>query len=251
MFEEAKKLKDLVIWWLTALVVVACFFFFFSTATAHLFGMDFSIPSPSENSFAIQFFKMMQADLLPSGVVLVAMGPLSALNTEGAISFLLAFLCTFPFFLCKLMWYVFPALRKSERYMFLVALLPTMLLFAGGVLFAYYFVIPPTLKALYAYTSVTGASAFFSIDSFVSSVVTFMVVTGILFLLPVFMIALSFLGIISRGFWMEKWRYSLLIFLIFSAIITPDGSGVSMMLLSLPLSGLYAIGIVVVSLKKI
>ncbi len=65
------------------------------------------------------------------------------------------------------------------------------------------------------------------------------------------MISLTFLGIIPSIFWREKWRYALLTFLLFSAIITPDGSGVSMMLLSLPLSGLYAVGTGVASIKKI
>ncbi len=250
MTEEVKKLKDLVVLWIEMLVVTACFFFFFGLTAVSVFGFTVSLPALSGNSFSVLFFKMMQLDLLPGNVTLVAMGPLSALNTQGAISFLLAFLVTFPFFLCKLAWFVSPALHKAERRMFLSVLLPTLALFAGGVLFAYKFVIPSTLKALYDYTSVTGATPFFSIDSFVSSVVTFMIVTGVLFLIPVFMILLSFLGIIPSAFWRDKWRYALLTFLIFSAIITPDGSGISMMLLSLPLSGLYAVGIGVASMKK-
>ena len=117
-------------------------------------------------------------------------------------------------------------------------------------MFAYAFVIPPTFKALYAYTAVTGVTSLFSMETFVSSVVTFMMITGVLFLLPVFMILLSFLGIIPPPFWWEHWRYAQVAFLVFSAIITLDGSGVSMVLLSLPLSGLYAVGATVAHLKR-
>jgi sec-independent protein translocase protein TatC len=76
-----------------------------------------------------------------------------------------------------------------------------------------------------------------------------MMAVGIMFLLPVFMVFLSFLGIVKPCFWKNNWRYALLIFLIFSAIITPDGTGITMIMLSAPLAGLYFLG-TIVTMKK-
>lgn len=250
MFEEIKKLKDLLAWWAAVMALTTCFFFFFGLTTVDLFGRNIPVPLPSNHSLSVQFFQKMQADLLPNGVTLVAMTPFSALNTQITVAALLAFLATFPFLLYRAVGYVFPALYADERRSLLMVLLPAVALFAGGALFAYRIVIPPTLDALYGYTASTGVMAIFSIDAFVTFLVTFMLVTGILFLLPIFMALLSFLGIIPPRFWRERWRYALLTFLVFSAIITPDGSGISMILLSLPLGGLYAVGVGVSSIER-
>ncbi len=242
MLEEIKKFKDVVITWLVLFLLGGVFFFFFGMSRVSVFGNSFTFPIPTENSFSVQFFKMMQADILPPSVTLVATGPLSALNTQTAIAFLLSFFITFPYLIYRLVKYISPALYGNERRALLLVLLPACLLFIGGVVFSYLYVIPPTFKALYAYTNATGAVPYFSMEAFVSSVFTFMLVSGISFLLPVFMVLLSFLGIVPSSFWWDKWRYAQLSFLVFSAIITPDGSGVSMMLLSLPLTCLYIAG---------
>jgi sec-independent protein translocase protein TatC len=242
MLEEIKKFRDLVITWLVLFLFGGVFFFFFGMSTVSIFGKTIQLPLLTENSFSIEFFKMMKTDILPSSVTLVATGPLSALNTQTAIAFLLSFFVTFPYLIYRLVKYISPALYGNERRALLSVLLPACLLFFGGAVFSYVYVIPPTFKALYVYTTATGVTPYFSMEAFVSSVFTFMLVAGISFLLPIFMILLSFLGIVSSSFWWKYWRYAQLSFLIFSAIITPDGSGVSMMLLSLPLTLLYVAG---------
>lgn len=242
MLEEIKKFKDLIVNWLMIFIIGGIFFFFFSFTTTEIFGYQIYTPSISGDSLAVIFFKMMQEDLLPSSVILVATGPLSALNTQTVVAFLMSFLLTFPYLLYKLVKYISPAMYKKEKTMLLAVLLPVILLFVGGSIFSYKYVIPQTFKALYSYTSNIGVMAIFSMDDFVATVVTFLVVSGVLFLMPIFMAILSLLGIVSYSFWWDKWRYSQLIFLVFSAIITPDGSGVSMILLSLPLIGLYTVG---------
>ena len=89
-----------------------------------------------------------------------------------------------------------------------------------------------------------GAAPFFAIGEFVYSVLGLMLAVGIMFLLPIFMSILSWVGLIEAGFWKNNWKYAFLVFLIFSAIITPDGTGITMAILAIPLVGLYGIGIV-------
>jgi sec-independent protein translocase protein TatC len=250
MLNELKKLKDLLINWFILFLFGGLFFFLFGITTIDFFGHIISVPLPITNSFSIQLFKMMQSDLLPQGVNLVAMGPLSALNTQTIIAFALSFIFTFPFLIYKLTKYISPALYKTERHIFSIVLFCVMFLFLGGCIFSYKFVIPPTFHALYSYTTNTGVISIFAMESFVYTVVTFMMISGILFLLPIFMVLLSFLNIVPASFWKNNWRYAQMTFLVFSAIITPDGSGVSMILLSLPLTVLYVVGVIVTSMKK-
>ena len=85
---------------------------------------------------------------------------------------------------------------------------------------------------------------YFSLDSFVSSVFLLTVSVGVIFLLPVVMVLLTRLSIIPHEWWWEHWRGALLTSLILSAVITPDGSGVTMAFLFIPLMLLYGIGAV-------
>ncbi len=59
------------------------------------------------------------------------------------------------------------------------------------------------------------------------------------------------LKIISNEFWKTHWRYSFFIFLVVSAIITPDGSGISMLLLSAPLMALYGVGTIISNKREL
>jgi sec-independent protein translocase protein TatC len=56
------------------------------------------------------------------------------------------------------------------------------------------------------------------------------------------MYGLSAVGILSADFWKRHWRIATAGIFIFGALITPDGSGVTMMLVSLPMLLLYVVG---------
>jgi sec-independent protein translocase protein TatC len=73
---------------------------------------------------------------------------------------------------------------------------------------------------------------------------------GIAFELPVVMYAISQTGITDATFWRRNFRYSVLIFVIFGAVITPDGSGITMWLMTGPMIGLYLAGLVVIEHKE-
>jgi len=231
ILEELKEFLKSILYWIYSLVAFSFLFFLF----------------PSENSFAVQVFQIIKRNLLPPDVTLVVTNPTSAFVSQVLISLLLAFLITFPFFLYKIIQYLSPALFKHERKLILQSLLPSVILFFSGCAFAYYVLIPATFKILYPYATMLGATPFFLVNEFISSVLGLMVVTGVMFLLPMFMIVLSLVGLISSDFWIGKWRQALLLFLIFTAVITPDGTGVTMAILLIPLMTLYLAGCVLTS----
>ena len=73
---------------------------------------------------------------------------------------------------------------------------------------------------------------------------------GIAFQLPVLMYALSLIGLTDSRFWQKNFRYAIIIITIFGAVITPDGSGVTMWFLALPMIALYAVGIFAIKRKE-
>ena len=226
MLNDIKVMRNLIIGWV---IVIFIFFFFF-------------FAFPLDNSFSSLIFKRMEADLVPEGVSLIVLNPWSAFFANVLVAFGLSLITSFPFILYTFLWYILPALRIKERREFFKFLFPAILLFIGGCVFAYKALIPPMFKILYGYAPGIGAETFFSVDEFINFTFIILFVVGFVFLLPIFMVFLSKFGLIEAKTWREEWRWALLIFLFLSALITPDGSGVSMVILSVPLFGLYMSG---------
>lgn len=241
-FKEIEELKKIILPSLAVFILLFLFFFAFGLETVDFRGVEIFIPSPSLHSFSVLFFEKMQRDLVPSDVKLIATNPLSAFSAQMIIALFLALFISLPFFLYKSVKYLSPAFRPAEKKKIAKAWLPSFLLFLAGSFFSYFFIIPATLKILYTYPAVMGVTPFFNVNEFVILVFGLIVATGVMFLLPIFMALLSRLGIVGRVFWKKNWRYAISAFLIFSAIITPDGTGVTMLILTLPLSGLYFLG---------
>lgn len=240
--QELKTLKDHILSWLLSFVIIAFGIFTVGLNKVQVFGWDFVAPTFSQHSLASMFFDLIRRDLLPEGVKLIAVSPVSAFVSQVTVSLLLAFILTFPFFLFKLSGYLSPALHDSEKKSATKIFIPSIILFFTGALFAYFSLIPETFRVLYSFNAIIGAEPFFSVSDFIGWVFLLMFATGIMFLLPVFMYLLGRLGLIRHNFWRENWRASLVVFLIVSAVITPDGSGVTMLLLSAPMMALYGLG---------
>ena len=129
-------------------------------------------------------------------------------------------------------------------------ILPIFLLFIFGVVFSYILVIPFTLNFLYKYGESIGAETFLTVNDFITFVLQFILGFGIAFQLPVLMYALSLIGLTDSRFWQKNFRYAIIIITIFGAVITPDGSGVTMWFLALPMIALYAVGIFAIKRKE-
>jgi sec-independent protein translocase protein TatC len=129
-------------------------------------------------------------------------------------------------------------------------ILPIFLLFIFGVVFSYILVIPFTLNFLYKYGESIGAETFLTVNDFITFVLQFILGFGIAFQLPVLMYALSLGGLTDSRFWQKNFRYAIIIITIFGAVITPDGSGVTMWFVALPMIALYAVGIFAIKRKE-
>lgn len=242
LLREFQILVNNILYWIIAFISASAFLFFFGLKDVLISGRHYLVPLPSETSFSTMMFLRVRLDLLPPGVELITTNPMSALVTQISFSLLLGFLVTLPAFLYEIIKYLNPALLPREKIVVLFSLIPFVLLFLSGCAFAYTYLIPTTFKILYPFATEMGASPLFSLDEFIQYVIALLIGVGLMFLLPLYMILLSFLGIINSSFWWTKWRYALLFFLVLSAIMTPDGTGITMLMLFLPLMFLYFAG---------
>jgi len=183
----------------------------------------------------------MQGDLVPQGVALVGLTPFDPFLAQATVAAALAMLLVGPLLLIEVWRYVSPGLYPDERRALGQLLWWGSALFVLGTWFSYAFIIPATFAGLYAFTP-AGLQSFFSLRDLVSLVCGMTVATGFLFELPVMMMVLVRIGLLSHSFWGRYWRHAVLITVAVSAVVTPDGSGISMMLLSLPVCALYGAG---------
>jgi sec-independent protein translocase protein TatC len=103
---------------------------------------------------------------------------------------------------------------------------------------------------LYKYGESAGLVTFLNVMEFVTFVLQFLLAFGFSFQLPLVMYAISMSEMVGNDFWRKNIRYAIVIIIIFGAVITPDGTGVTMMLVAGPMIGLYVVGILFIERKQ-
>jgi len=202
-------------------------------------------PDPFHN-IAIQTTKYMQETLLPHEVKLIQTAPGQAFFSQIYVSMLIGIIASMPVIVKETFGFISPAIENKTKIGIFNIFLPTILLFVSGIIFSYILVIPFVLDFLYSYGQAIGVETFLNIDSFISFVLQFFLGFGITFELPMIMYAIALTGVLNALFWRKNLRYAIILFVIFGAIITPDGSGITMWLVTLPMLLLYFIGMMVI-----
>jgi sec-independent protein translocase protein TatC len=202
------------------------------------------------NNIASQITLFLSNNLLPEGVSLIQTAPGQSLFAQISVSILVGVTCAIPIIVKEVFGFVSPAIsQKTKKITFFRFIFPITILFLMGIIFSFFIAIPVILTFLYQYGQSLGILSFLSINEFVSFVLQFFIAFGISFQLPLIMYVLSLTGLINNKFWIKNFRYALIFIIIFGAIITPDGSGLTMWFISIPMLLLYFLGILIVKIK--
>ena len=89
-----------------------------------------------------------------------------------------------------------------------------------------------------------GLVTFLNVMDFVGFVLQFLIAFGLSFQLPLIMYAFTASGMTDGKFWRKNIRYSMVAIVIFGAVITPDGSGITMWFIAGPMIALYFGGMI-------
>ncbi|CAG1769893.1 Sec-independent protein translocase protein TatC [uncultured bacterium] len=147
--------------------------------------------------------------------------------------------------------FVSPALRSSERKYIVAIVVFSTLCFAAGIAFAYFIMLPMTLKfaADFGWTYIKNE---FAMDEYVTIFFSVILGAGLIFELPMLSFFLSKLGILTPQFMRKYRKHAIVILLIMAAVFSPGTDPVGQIVLSIPLFLLYEISIIVsqISVKK-
>jgi sec-independent protein translocase protein TatC len=126
----------------------------------------------------------------------------------------------------------------------------TCLLFYAGALFCYTITLAYGIEFLLGFSS-EQLQPVISIDKFVTFVTVFILGFGLIFELPIFMIFMAKTGLLPREVFEKNRRYAVLVISIVAAVLTPTPDVFNMMLMGVPLYGLYEAGIIIMKVLKI
>jgi len=195
-------------------------------------------PSPFDNITA-QLFRALVALVLPPGVTLLNVGIGDSIVAQMEIGILLAVVVGMPWIVHEAAEFLMPALRTSERKLLREVGLPACGLFTVGFLAGLFVLTPFTYRLLFRYVAAMGLAPVLGVQSFITFTLLYSLAFGVVFELPVFLYALTRLGVVQASAWRKHWRGAVIGSLLFGMIVTPDNSGITMLLIALPMFGLY------------
>ena len=202
------------------------------------------------NNIAAQITNHMKINLVPEDVQLIQTAPGQAFFAQVYIAALVGIVVGMPVIIKELVGFIRPALKENEINVSRSISLPALGLFIVGCAFSYNFVIPYILEFLYRYGESAGLVTFLNIMDFVTFILQFLLAFGFSFQLPLVMYAISVSGMVDSDFWRKNIRYAIVVIVIFGAVITPDGSGVTMWFIAGPMIALYVAGMIIIERKE-
>lgn len=146
-----------------------------------------------------------------------------------------------PIWLYQLWRFVTPGLHSHEKRWGLAFVAVATPLFLAGTVLAY-LVLPIGLEILLGFTP-ENVENIVSVDRYLSFFLRTVVVFGVGFLTPLFIVALNFAGILTGKRLVSWWRWIIFIVFIFAAIATPTGDPINLALLAGPILILVAIAV--------
>jgi len=200
--------------------------------------LAYPVPNIFDNVTA-QVFRALTVWALPPGVELLNVGVGDSILVQAEIGLLLTLILGMPWIIHEVGAFLVPALRTRERELLRRIGIPATLLFALGTALGLFVLTPLTFRLLFQYVAAMGLAPVLGVQQFVTFVLLYSLAFGVVFELPVFVYALSRLRIVRAAAWRRHWRGAVIGSLVFGMIVTPDSSGITMLLIAAPMIGLY------------
>ncbi len=177
--------------------------------------------------------------------------PFGQLFLYVQVAIIVGIVASLPNIFYQLWQFITPALKKREQKYILWIVFFSTFCFLLGIAFAYFVMLPLTMKFAAQFGTAEIANEF-AIDEYISIIISVMLAAGLIFELPMVSFFLSKLGILTPTLMRKYRRHSIVVILILAAFLTPGADPVSQVILAVPLVLLYEISIFIskISAKK-
>jgi len=190
---------------------------------------------------------LLQDALLPEGVTLIAFNWLDSFYIYVMISFTVSFIICLPYVATQVYAFLAPAIYENEKKRLFVFVSMFVLLFLLGVTYAYFILIPVTFRVLYQFVYQTRVMPFYSVKDFFNIISFGLFGSGLFYTFPLVIYTLVVIDLIMVDDLRRMRKHIFLGLAIVTAILTPDPTPVSMLLMTIPFYILYELTIIVLS----
>ncbi|MBN2729398.1 MAG: twin-arginine translocase subunit TatC [Bacteroidales bacterium] len=167
-----------------------------------------------------------------------------------SVSALVAAIISFPYLVYQLWRFIKPALYKREKKIIRTNAFIIVLLFLLGASFAFLIITPLSVLFLGNYQVSQAVTNTITLSSYLQVFSTSILLTGLMFELPVMLRILVFIGITTVEGLKKYRKHAIVAGLILSAIITPTTDPFTMLLVALPVYFLFEISIIFTRKKQ-
>lgn len=196
-------------------------------------------------------FSSQLLDLLarPVGGIdeLIAIDVTEPISVIMRISLLAGFAMALPYIMLELWLFMAPGLKRGARLFSLAAIPIGVLFFLGGMLFAYFIMLPAAIPFLVTFM---GIPTQLRPSNYVRFVTGIMFWLGLAFEFPLVIYVLARIGLVQGRQLIEHWRLAIVIIAVIAAAITPTIDPVNMALVMGPLVALYFLSIALAFLAR-
>ncbi len=195
--------------------------------------------------FADTLFKTVSIPIRKTGVEMIVTSPTEAFNLELKLALLAAIFLGAPFILGQVWLFIAPGLYKHERRYALPFILSSSVLFVLGGLFGFFVAFPFALQFLLEWAKNMGVVPRISASEYFDLFIMVELGLAIIFEIPALIFVLSRIGLVSGPFLLRNTRYAVLIAVVVGAVITPTTDVANLTMMTVPMIGLYLLGVVV------
>jgi sec-independent protein translocase protein TatC len=214
------------------------------------FLFDVVILGPKNPEFVSYRALCALGKIINTDALCISAEPLQIINIQMSgqfmvhlyISMMAAIVIAFPYLLWEIWSFVRPALLPKEKKYSRGLVVYSTILFVLGMLFSYYLIVPLTINFFSSYQVSESVNNSITLNSYISTVVSLTLATGLVFELPIVVFFLTKIGLVTPAFMKKNRKYVLVILLTIAAIITPPDI-FSQILVTIPLMLLYELSI--------
>jgi sec-independent protein translocase protein TatC len=214
------------------------------------FIFDKVILAPNTPDFFTNRMLCRLADIVNAPALCINQDPVELISikmsgqftTHINISIVAGIIIAFPYIFWEFWSFFRPALYEKERKYARGAVTLTSMLFLTGILFGYYIISPLSINFLGSYRVSELVDNQINITSYIGSVTSVALSSGIVFELPIVVFFLARIGVVTPEFMRKYRRHSIVAVLVLAAIITPPDI-FSLILVTIPLILLYEVSI--------
>ncbi len=190
--------------------------------------------------FAEQVFEFLK---VPAGdIELVFINMTEGLGTYMKVCLVTGIIVAMPYLVYQFLMFVMPALTPRERKTVYFVLPWITLMFAGGVAFGYYVLIPPATNFLLNF-SADIAEPQIRVGNYVAFVTRLLLSIGLVFETPVVTTFLARLGVINSKWLAKRRRMAVIFAFVLAALITPTFDPINQSLVAVPIVVLYEMSV--------